>query len=237
MLVAQNGAYIHPDYYELAEFFGREMRWDWLGAGDEKGEVEAARYTNNEDFMRHTGVFCFQNVGLMTQGIHRPYIARMLDATRDMGPVRFIDVGAGGGQLGLAMHTLGFEVSFADIQSVSLIYLVWRLHRRGLNLPVYSLDGNPKIPRQQMAACFDVLEHLGETEQGELLKRLDEMADLVFVNLIHDRRPGMAGVHFEVSSERIGHLVGPHSLEDFYPDKDGLPRQSLLVYGKGIRAL
>lgn len=235
ILVPREGQYLHPDYYELAEFFGPDMRWDWLGSDDKKGEADSARFVNNDDFIRRTHVFCYQNLGLMTQGIHRPYIARMLNMAADHGQSKFIDVGAGGGQLGLAMHTLGFQVSFADIQSVSLMYLVWRLHKRRLALPVYNLDSDTQIQRQHMAACFDVLEHLTEPEQDALLDRLDTIAEVVLVNLVHGDGTELPGLHYKLDPDRIKARVGKHLSEGFYPDAGGKPRQTLLIYGERVR--
>src|SRR3990167_9698304 len=106
---------LHPDFYELAEYLGPQMRFEWCDAQDIKGHNEAGRDKTNEDFVRQTHVFLYQNIGLMEQGIHRPYIAHLLGLAADLGPSTVLEAGPAAGQLGLALHTLGFAVSFADI--------------------------------------------------------------------------------------------------------------------------
>ena len=233
MFVAAKDAFVHQGFLEIADFFGPDMRWDWCNSHDQKGHQEASRYATNDDFVRGTGVFIYQNLGLMVQGIHRPYIAHLLNMCRDRNGGTGIDVGAGGGQLGIALHELGFSVSFADIQSLSLKYLSWRLHRRGLMLPIYNLDSGVPIPRHNLAVCFDVLEHLVEEEQIRLLAKLDEMAEIVMVNMIHAE---IDALHFGVDADRLtSHIKGSFHRESFYPDENGNPRQTLVIYGEGLK--
>src|SRR3990167_4603438 len=223
-------AWIHQDFWELQRFLGKEFNMQWCNASDEKGHTDRSEggYDDDEDFLRRTMVFAYQNVGLMTQGIHRPYIARFLELTANRVPVSVIDVGSGGGQIGLALHTLGFKVSFADIYSKSFEWLLFRLRERRLNLPVYMIDlAGEQIPTHDFALCFDVIEHLGMADQEDLICRLAGYGRTVFVNLIRDDRDEMSGVHSHVDFEGLTTFVSlrwPTWARDYYPDKDGNPR-------------
>jgi len=227
--------FMHPDFFELAAYLGPQFRLDWCNSNDSKGHEEAQRYSDNLEFMRNTDIFCFQNIGLCVQGIHRPYIAKIMELSADKGGVSFLEVGAAGGQLGLALHTLGFRVSFADIYSRSILWLLWRLHGRRLNLPVYILeDGWDKIPHHQIASAFDVIEHLSPEDQIGLLENLAATADTVLVNLIRGDGSELEGLHFEVDIDGLTQYCEEHwktAHFDFYPDESGVPRQRLLVYG------
>ena len=232
---------LHPDFYELADYFGPLMHYDWCDSDDDKGHEEAERYRTNEDFVRMTHVFLYQNIGLMEQGIHRPYIAHLLRLTADLGPMSVIEVGPAAGQLGLALHTLGFRVSFADIWSQSLMFLIWRLHRRRLNLPVYVWDSRlTVIPQHDFAICFDVLEHLTTFE--EQTKTLDELAKVglvVMINLVLEEESH--GAHTALDAPRIIQYIkskwDPVAVEDHYPDANGVPRQKLVIYGARVEAV
>ena len=226
--------YFHPDYLELLEFYGPEFRLDWCDADDGKGTQDANsdKYKDNEDFIRNTRVFVYQSIGLMVQGIHRPYIAKLLELTADQ-PASIIEVGAGGGQLGLALHTFGYKVSFADLYSQSFNFLTWRLHKRGLELPVYCLDfASVEIPQHDVAICFDVMEHCEPDEQLRLLHRLADMGKSVMVNLIAD--DAHAGLHFPVDFDKITSHCEEHWTTWWKNYYDG--RQRLLIYGDGVRA-
>jgi hypothetical protein len=231
--------FIHSDFMELARYLDTEFDFNWCGSGDEKVFTDAGRYATNDEFVRDTLVFCYQNIGLMEQGIHRPYIARLLEMTADWPAPSLIDVFAGGGQLGLALHTLGFRVSFTDLASRSLEWLKWRLQERQLYLPVYNWDEQAdEIPQHDFAVCFDVLEHLTPDEQHDLLERLAKIGRTVMVNLIVDRRPEMDGVHLEMRPlEVIEWSMARWSGRawSFYPDPAGEPRQWLVVYGEGVK--
>lgn len=237
MIVSPSDRYIHPDFWELLEYDPEGFRPDWCSAGDEKGEKDAANYKDAFEFSQKTKVFCYQSIGLMAQGVHRPYIARILQNTADYGALSLIDVGAGGGQLALAFHSLGFKVSLADIWGESVRFATWRLRRRGLRLPVYLLNTVPgvEIPHHQLATCFDVLEHLTPEEQGTMLQFLGEIADIVYVNAVHDA--GHPHLHFPVDVEAHTARLRKHWTVDvsaWYPDAAGKPKQHLLVYGDGV---
>lgn len=226
------------DFLELWRYLGEEFNPEYCDADDQKIHTEAAKYATNDEFVRDTMVFAYQNIGLLMQGIHHPFIARLLEMCTNHPMPSVIDVFAGGGQLGLALHTLGFQVSFTDLDSRSLDWLRWRLDQRDLLLSAYSWDTErDQIPLHDFAVCFDVLEHLTPQEQRDLLERLSNLGRVVLVNLIVDRRPEMAHVHLEVDpvdliqwiKERWTGITWP-----YFPDEMGEPRQWLVAFGKGL---
>ncbi len=233
---------LHADYYDLLDFYGPEFNIFWCTSDDEKGHEEAAKYADADEFNRKTHVYTYQNIALMVQGMRRKYIAAILEMCDNRRNVSLIDVSSGGGQLGLAFHSLGFIVSFADIVSVSLSFLEWRLRKRGLGqLKVYAWNVvQTLIPRQDIAICFDTLEHLEEKEQRSLLVDLGKVGKVVFVNLL--RATGeLDGLHVDVNFDKtcefVKSLYGKKvTWEDFYPDKAGKPQQRLLVYGEVLEA-
>lgn len=226
----------HQEWFELERYFGPDMRWDWCTCLDDKADQEAKVFGNNIEFIEKSQVFIYQGLGLMIAGIHRPYISRILSMTADKGPLSLIDVGSGSGQFGLAMHTLGFRVSFADVWSQSVKFLIWRLKERRLDLPIFVLnDPKTEIPQHNLATCFDVLEHIpGLEEQKKMLDRLGEMAGAVFVNLVRGESHAMHfGLDFEALTKHVlDKWAG--AAEDFYPDENGVARQRLLTYGDDI---
>src|SRR3990167_2515957 len=109
-LLPLNSKHIHEDYFELLRYLGPAFNLAWCDASDQKGHEDAKsdRYKSNEEFVRNTLVFAYQGIGLMTYGIHRPYIAKLLELSANQYPVTVLDYGAGSGQLGLALHTFGY---------------------------------------------------------------------------------------------------------------------------------
>ena len=233
--------YYHDDYNDLLRYFGPAFKLNWCSARDDKSSEDRAEghYADNEDFDRRTHIYCYQSIGLMVQGIHRPYIAKILEHCGDMGPASLIEIGSGGGQLGLAMHTLGFNVSFADLYGESFKFLTWRLKDRRLERPVYLLDfGDFEIPKHDIAVCFDVMEHLDPDEQKRLVHRCADLGTNVFMNLIHDERAFMDDVHFPLDTENltdyIYNLYPSMWWADYYPDDKGNFRQRLVIFGDGV---
>lgn len=232
--------YIHPDFLELQDYLGTQFKLEWCDASDTKGKTDAnSGYKSNDDFIRNTMVFCYQSIGLMAQGIHRPYISKLLDVTHDMGSCSVLDYGSGGGQIGLALHTLGYKVSFADLYSQSSLFLSWRLRRRGLNLPVYLLDfASVVIPHHNIAVCFDVIEHCDHDEQLRIIHHLADLADSVFINLIRGTGGEIPGLHFEVNPEELTSYISnlwPCWSSDYYKDDSGVYKQRLIIYGEKVR--
>jgi hypothetical protein len=228
--------HLHHDFQELALFLGPEFNLKWCDASDEKGHIEAQKYATNAEFMRDTLIFCYQNIGLMAEGIHRPYIAKLLDMAGDAPMPSVIDVGAGGGQLGLALHTLGWRVSFADIFGRSWTWLNWRLQHRRLFLPLYIWNAvDVVIPRHNFALCFDVMEHLTPDEQHKLLENLAIVGEIVMVNLVIETRD--MAMHTKINAQAITDWIGERWngwATPYYPDEHGEPRQWLLIYGDGV---
>lgn len=237
-----NGIALHQNWMELARYFGSDMRWDWCNASDYKGEEDAQRYSSNKEFMDKTQVFIYQNIGLSIQGIHRPYIAAILELFADRQGETLIDVGAAGGQLGLAFSELGFRVSFADIMGNSMKFLLWRLAQRHLEAPVFVVGPGTEaqVPQHSVAVCFDVIEHLPENEQLNLIDDLAEWGKVVAVNLIRDERDDMHTLHYPVNFERLTDYIRSKWQEvhrDYYPDDNGRMKQRFIMYGSGIKAV
>ncbi len=232
--------YIHEDFYELLRYLGPAFNIAWCNASDKKGQDDASsgRYKTNEEFIRNTLIFAYQSIGLMTYGIHRPYIAKLLELTANKFPLTILEYGAGGGQLGLALHTLGYVVSFADMNSQSLNFLMWRLRERRLNLPVYILDTpNLEIPRHDVCTCFDVIEHCDPDTQLSIIHKCAEIGETVFMNLIRGNGTELDKLHFAVDVDKITEYVfanWPAWYQDYWLDDDGVFRQRLLIYGDGV---
>lgn len=229
--------YIHPDFLELHRYLGPRFNLNWCTASDQKGEDDAnsGNYSDNQDFIRNSIVFVYQSIGLMAQGIHRPYIAKILECTADMGSCSILEYGAGGGQMGLALHTLGYRVSFADLYSQSLLFLLWRLRERRLDLPIYVLGEGVIIPHHDIVICFDVIEHCELQMQLDILDKLAEIGSGVFVNLIRGDGGENPGLHFEVDVEKLTeHVCQRHKcwFGDYYEGK-----QRLLIYGDAVDTL
>lgn len=230
------GGWMHPSFYELADYLGPYFDLSWCASDEQKAVEDRARFGGtDEEWTRRTLIFAYQNIALATQGIHRPYLARLLNVTEDKYGFRILDYGAGGGQTGIALHFMGYRVSFADIYGSSLIWLSYRLRALKLDLPIYAIDEPTlEIPHQNVAICFDVIEHLTPEVQRETLIRLGGLADLVFVNLVRDADETHKGVHQVLDFQELTDFVSSKwgcSAEDFYPDKEGKPRQRLLIYG------
>jgi 2-polyprenyl-3-methyl-5-hydroxy-6-metoxy-1,4-benzoquinol methylase len=228
--------WLHQSFFELQDYLGHDFNLMYCNPGDAKAEKERAEFTGTDDeWTRQTMIYAYQNIALATAGIHRHYIARLLDLTPDMYGVSVLDYGAGGGQVGIGLHYLGYKVSFADIYGQSLLWLTWRLRELRLDLPVYIIDDLAvTIPRHNIALCLDVLEHLPPEEHKGLLTKLKGCADVVFVNLIRENAAAMGGIHHDVDFDGLAEFVAEKwngRWEDFYPDKDGKPRQRLLIYG------
>lgn len=225
--------YIHRDFFELQRYLGPAFDLNWCNASDKKGKEDAGneKYRDNDNFIRNSMVFAYQSIGLMTQGIHRPYIAKLLECTSDM-QCSLLDYGAGGGQIGLALHTLGYRVSFADLYSQSLMFLVWRLQQRKLDLPVYVIDDNASIPHHDMVVCFDVIEHCTSDVQLEVIHKTAELGSSVFMNLIRGDGNEIPDLHFEVDINKITGYVSANWKcwwQDYYGG-----RQRLLIFGDAV---
>ena len=173
MIISPQGTSIHQSFWELLEYDPQGFRIEWCSSRDEKGNEEAAKYKDEYEFARDTMIYCYQGIGLMGQGIHRPYIARLLAMTADKLGVSVLDVGSGSGQLALALHELGYTVSMADLWGQSIRFAAWRFRRRGIEIPIYILNSAPpvQIPSHNIVTCFDVLEHLAPDDQKSLCER------------------------------------------------------------------
>ena len=237
--------YFHPDFEELLDFFGEKFALDFTlrsPASTARMDRDAGQYTSDEDFNRRTTLFGYHNIINMLQGVHRKYLALLFQLTADCGPVSILEVGPGGGQLGLALHTFGFKVAFAEMVSVSALFLAWRLRRRRLDLPLYLIDNvEIDIPFHNVVIAFDVVEHIKtHVAQAEFLHKMAEWGSLVMTNLLFN--DPLPGVHHDVDVERLtGHLrrsmPGRVWSGDYYPDAEGNPRQRLVIYGTGVEVV
>ena len=229
-----SGSWLHPSFLELQAFLGSQFNPSYCDPDDAKAIKDREKFNGtDEEWAASTHIFSYANIGLATAGIHRPYLARLLDHTADRWGATIIDYGAGGGQVGIGLHFLGYNVSFADVPSQSLSWLMFRLRALKLDLPIYMIDKDIEIPKHDVAICFDVMEHIPPKYHEATLERLAKIGSIVFVNLIRNEGK-LPGIHCDVDIEGLTAFVkerwGCH-FEDHYPDEDGVPRQRLLIYG------
>jgi GT2 family glycosyltransferase len=92
-----------------------------------------------------------------------------------------LDYGCGIGADGLQLLSKGYRVAFADFDNPSTRYLRWRLEHRGVDAPVYDVEG--EVPGGFDAAySFDVIEHV--EDPWDFIGRLEERAAVVAVNFL-----------------------------------------------------
>jgi len=245
-LEPHEGTYFNPDFLDLLEYFGPFFRLEWCNPIEAKLDVEweEGEYESIEDFHRRSFIMLYHEIGLMSLGLSRQYIAQILDMTAGKANTSVLVVGGGSGQLGLALHTLGFKVSFADNFGQSLYFLAWRLRRRKLNRPIYILDDiDTVISEHHLAVCLDFIGRI--EHQGRRLALLDRLADLgkiVMVNLPYQKGSGPRPVIDPIGLANYVTAKYGCFIEDYFsPYRDGIkpiegaqPWERLLIYGKTV---
>jgi SAM-dependent methyltransferase len=165
---------------ELKEYLGdafderRLMRWQQ--AVDE----ELAQVGDEQTLYRTSRMYLYNLTAFAMSRTKEPYLR---DLTDFIAPgARVLDYGCGIGSDGLMLMEAGYEVGFADFANPSTEYLRWRLDKRGLDAPIYDLDGSPPPAGWDAVYSFDVIEHVADP--FAFLARLEALARLVVVNFL-----------------------------------------------------
>jgi GT2 family glycosyltransferase/2-polyprenyl-3-methyl-5-hydroxy-6-metoxy-1,4-benzoquinol methylase len=160
-------------------------------------DEEAAAAPDEATFYRTSELYLYDLTVFAMSGAKEPY-RRMLASLLPPG-ARVLDYGCGIGSDGLRLLESGYRVAFADFDNPSVEYLRWRLKQRGLQAPVYDLDG--EMPGGFDAAyAFDVIEHVDDP--FGFLAALEARAGIVMVNLL-EAIPGDTPLHRELPIRAI----------------------------------
>jgi hypothetical protein len=90
---------------------------------------------------------------------------------------RVLDFGGGVGFNSLILAQAGFDVTLADLDSVTLSFAKFRAEKHGVAMKYWKSDVEdmPPEPKYDVILCMDVLEHL---PAGELKKTVDKLVKL-----------------------------------------------------------
>jgi 2-polyprenyl-3-methyl-5-hydroxy-6-metoxy-1,4-benzoquinol methylase len=90
---------------------------------------------------------------------------------------RVLDFGGGVGFNAMILAQAGFDVTLADLDSVTLSFAKFRAERHGVKMKYWKSDVEDMPPDEKydVILCMDVLEHLPE---GELRKTVDKLVKL-----------------------------------------------------------
>lgn len=137
---------------------GDRFRQEWIGTVGESADPEKLQQFYNQS---DTELFELIEWHASDPIHYRTLVLRDLALAQ---PGRsYLDYGSGIGSDAVAFGEAGFEVTLADISDILLGFAAFRCQKRGIRLHTIDLKTNT-IPAHafDVAACFDVLEHIPE---------------------------------------------------------------------------
>ena len=160
----------------------------YLGADFDESRLRGHRHAVDDEeraapdestFYKTSTAYLYDLTAFAMWPTKTPYLN---DLRRVVAPgARLLDYGCGIGSDGLRLIESGYRVAFADFDNPSTRYLKWRLERRGVDTPVYDIEGD--VPGGFDAVyAFDVIEHVDDP--WAFLERLEGLAAVVAVNLL-----------------------------------------------------
>jgi SAM-dependent methyltransferase len=182
---------------------------------------EATLYRTSQAYLYDLTVFAMSATKV-------PYLERLTQAVPP--GARVLDYGCGIGADGLLLLEQGYRVEFADFDSPSVAYLRWRLEHRGLEAPIYDLDGAPPPTGFDLAYAFDVIEHV--PDPFAFLVELESRAALVLVNFL-EAEPCETPLHHELDVPGLLDHAAANGLRA-YELHHG--RSNLVLYEPGRRS-
>ena len=215
---------------------GKPVRFSWVDGNDRKVTDERKLYKNSEEFYLHTDVYLYHDIGFFIEGWKTPYYD-ILGQVGGEESLSLLDFGCGSGYDGLLLRHSNFSVSFADVQSSAMAYLIYRLARSDIPSPTVYILPNAQsiIPRHDVVWCIDVLEHLAPVNHEEFFLQLQTYGATVMCTLVKDISADSL-VHYPVDVEGLTALAksqGPIWWKDFYLKSDGSYAR-LLVSGERV---
>jgi SAM-dependent methyltransferase len=215
---------------ELRAYLGDAYSRERLEHHRELLDAEAKAASDERELYRTSEAYLYDLTVFAMSGTKIPYLEAL---TRVLEPgARVLDYGCGIGSDGLLLLDAGYRVEFADFQNPSTAYLRWRLAQRGIDAPVYDLEGD--VPGGFDAAyAFDVIEHV--PDPYAFLREMEQRAALVEVNLL-EFEPHEQELHYELPiGEMLGYVAsrglvhyrvhyGSSHLVLYRPEAVGVPR-------------
>lgn len=178
------------DLADLQAYLGDEFDLDLLHGHVAAVDREEEAAPDEATFYRTSRMYLYDLTAFAMAGTKRPYFADLRAVVPPGSHV--LDYGCGIGSDGLRLLAAGYRVSFADFANPSTEYLRWRLARRGVDAPVYDLDGDDIPTGFDAAYSIDVIEHVDDP--FAFLAELERRAGVVMVNFLEED-PGDTHLH------------------------------------------
>jgi SAM-dependent methyltransferase len=215
---------------ELKAYLGDDYSRSRLERHRDLLEQEVTETGDEHEVYRTSQAYLYDLTVFAMSATKLPYLDALTSLVEP--DARILDYGCGIGSDGLLLLEAGYRVEFADFDNPSAAYLRWRLGHRGVEAPVYDLDG--EVPGGFDAAyAFDVIEHV--PDPYPFLGEMERRAALVEVNLL-EFEPHQQQLHYELpirdlllyaarrGLEHYGVYHGSSHLIAYRPERVGVAR-------------
>jgi hypothetical protein len=119
---------------------------------------------------------------------------------------KVLDYGCGIGDLDIMLAESGIEVVAADFDSEMLKFLEWRIKKHDIpNIRIWKIDKEDLNEKFDAIMCFDVLEHVPDSEFEATIKKLESLKGekcRVYITASFGNA-GMHPQHFSGSKEKV----------------------------------
>jgi 2-polyprenyl-3-methyl-5-hydroxy-6-metoxy-1,4-benzoquinol methylase len=162
---------------KLVNNTGMKQEWEaWEGSGAMTDDRIKQFYKQTQNYIFDLGGWHLWDLQKRESDHAMPGELRKL-LPADVKKPRVLDFGGGVGFNSIVLAQAGFDVTLADLDSVTLAFAKFRAERHGVQMKYWKSDVEDMPPEAKYDAiiCMDVFEHLPDTE---IVKYVDKLVKL-----------------------------------------------------------
>jgi 2-polyprenyl-3-methyl-5-hydroxy-6-metoxy-1,4-benzoquinol methylase len=167
---------------KLVHNTGMKTEWEaWEGSGAMTDERIKQFYKQTQNYIYDLGGWHLWDLDKRTSDL------ALVDELRSKGVKSVLDFGGGVGFNSLILAKAGFDVTLADLDSVTLKFAQFRAGQHGVKMKFWKTDIEPMPPDAKYDAilCLDVLEHLPKDVLHETVDKLVKLKHAKTVIDVH----------------------------------------------------
>jgi 2-polyprenyl-3-methyl-5-hydroxy-6-metoxy-1,4-benzoquinol methylase len=167
---------------KLVHNVGMKTEWEaWEGSGAMTDERIKQFYKQTQNYIYDLGGWHLWDLDKRASDL------ALVDELRAKGVKSILDFGGGVGFNSLILAKAGFDVTLADLDSVTLKFAQFRAQQHGVKMKFWKTDVEPMPPDGKYDAilCLDVLEHLPKDVLHETVDKLVKLKHAKTVIDVH----------------------------------------------------
>ena len=203
--VVESAVEFFNDYFGLKDHPFTQREIGYLSDFSFALKLDFLLWRSTEDhsvFYQNTPFEFFKNLLKNMDGVHLKLFFAFVKYIEDRKGKKILCYGDGSGYLSLRLFQVGYEVTFAEINKISIAWMKYYTEKNKLPISILDLNQSDVVEEYDVIIIKDVLEHVKEPQN--LVEKLKKKGRDLLISGSSTKQEDWLPMHFELDLGFLG---------------------------------